>query len=70
MNYGKTPKGTPIPMSKPSAIERFTGMRTPASIKPQTAAEDVATKSRMVAKSKKAAAARSKIQTGNYASDK
>ena len=70
MNYGTTPKGTPIPMSKPSAIERFTGMRTPASKKPQTAAEDAATRSRMVAKSKKAAAARSKIQTGNYASDK
>jgi hypothetical protein len=69
MNYGKTLKGTTIPMSKPSAIERFTGMRTPASIKPQTAAEDAATTSRMVKKSKKAAAARSKIQTGNYASD-
>lgn len=69
MNYGKTPKGTTIPMSKPSAIERFTGMRTPASIKPQTAAEDAATTRRMVKKSKKAAAARSKIQTGNYASD-
>ncbi len=69
MNYGTTPKGTPIPLPKPSAIERFTGMRTPASKKPQTAAEDAATKSRMVAKSKKAAAARSKIQTGNYASD-
>lgn len=69
MNYGKTPKGTTIPMSKPTAIERFTGMRTPPSIKPQTAAEDAAIKSRMVKKSKKAAAARSKIQTGNYASD-
>jgi hypothetical protein len=69
MNYGKTPKGTTIPMSKPSAIERFTGMRTPAYKNPQTAAEDAATKTRMVKKSKKAAAARSKIQTGNYASD-
>jgi len=69
MNYGKTPKGTTIPMPKPTAIERFTGMRTPASKKPQTAAEDAATETLMVKKSKKAAAARSKIQTGNYASD-
>lgn len=69
MNYGKTPKGTTIPMSKPSAIERVTGMRTPPSVKPQTESEDAATKTRMVKKSKNAAAARNKIQTGNYASD-
>jgi len=74
MNYGakkssmmKTPKV--LPMSKPSSIERFTGKRTPASMKPTTAAQEKATAERMAKRAKASAAARNRIMTGNYASD-
>lgn len=70
MNYGKKSGGMPLPMPKPSAIERYTGKRTPASLKPQTAAEDMATAERMAKRAKASAAARNRIMTGNYASDK
>jgi hypothetical protein len=69
MNYGKKSDTMPLPVPMMSPIEKFTGKRTPASKRPQTTFEDAMTRKRMVKKSKKAAAARSKIQTGNYASD-
>jgi len=69
MNYGKKSKGMPLPVPMMSPIEEFVGKRTPQSKRPQTTFEDAMTRKRMTKKSKKAEAARSKIQTGNYASD-
>lgn len=69
MNYGKKSDTMPLPVPMMSPTEKFIGKRMPKSKRPQTTFEDAMTRKNMVKKSKKEAAARSKIQTGNYASD-
>ena len=58
-----------LPMPRPTAIEKFTGRRTPASMRPMTESRIEATKKRMAAKERQAARDRQNVMTGSFASD-
>lgn len=58
-----------MPLPKPTAMERYTGKRTPKSMQPMTESRTQAIGKRMAAKEKSAAKARQNVMTGNFASD-
>lgn len=68
MTY-KSESNMALPMPRPTAIEKFTGRRTPASMRPMTQSRIEATKKRMAAKERQAAKDRQNVMTGSFASD-
>ena len=68
MTY-KSKSNMALPMPRPTAIEKFTGRRTPASMRPMTEGRIEATKKRMAAQERKAARDRQNVMTGSFASD-